>query len=120
MHYTFDLLKDDLLKGTDVALLVEVSHKTYASDRGRKLPCYAHIKIPVFWIVSIERRTVDVFSGPVGQGDLATYAGTPLTFYEGEAVPVEPDGSVVGHQILSQDLSRAISVCQSLRHDPHT
>ena len=47
--------------------------------------------------MSIERRTVEVFTDPVGQGDLATYAGTPLTFHESEAVPVELDGSVVGH-----------------------
>jgi Uma2 family endonuclease len=93
----FDHLKDDLLKGTDVALLVEVSHKTYARDRGRKLRRYAHNKIAVYWIVSIERRTVEVFSAPAGQGDLATYTGTPLTFHEGEAVPVELDGSVIGH-----------------------
>jgi Putative restriction endonuclease len=101
----FDLLKDDWLKGTDVALLVEASHKTYASDRGRKLPRYAHNKIPIYWIVSIERRTVEVFSGPVGQGDLATYAGTPLTFHEGEAVPVEVDGSVVGHLDVTEIFS---------------
>jgi Uma2 family endonuclease len=94
---SFDLLRDDLLKGAGVALLIEVSHKTYASDRGRKLPRYAHNKIPVYWIVSIERRTVEVFSGPVGQGDLATYAGTPLTFHEGDTIPVELDGFVVGH-----------------------
>jgi hypothetical protein len=49
------------------------------------------------WIVSIERRTVEVFTNPVGQGDLATYAGTPLTYHEGEAVPLELDGSVIGH-----------------------
>jgi len=47
--------------------------------------------------VSTELRTVEVFTGPVGQGDLATYAGTPLTFLDGEAVPVEMDGTVVGH-----------------------
>ena len=93
----FDLLKADLLKGADVALLVEVSHKTYARDRGWKLPRYAHNKIPVYWIVSIERRTVEVFTNPVGQGDLATYAGTPLVFHDGEAVPVEVDRSVLGH-----------------------
>ena len=92
----FDLHKDDLLKGTDVALLIDVSHKTYASDRGRKLPRYAHNKIPVYWIVSIERRTVEVFSDPVGVGELATYAGTPLVFREGKAVPVELDGTIVG------------------------
>jgi Uma2 family endonuclease len=93
----FDRLKDELLKGTDVALLVEVSHKTYARDRGWKLPRYAHNKIPVYWVVSIERRTVEVFSNPAGQGDLATYAGTPRVFHEGEAVPVDLDGSLVGH-----------------------
>jgi Uma2 family endonuclease len=102
---SFDVLKDDLLKGTDVALLVEVSHKTYARDRGRKLPRYAQNKIPVYWIVSMERRTVEVFSGPVGQGDLATYAGTPLVFEEGEAVPVELDGHVVGHLDVSEIFS---------------
>ena len=93
----FDLLKDDLLKARDVALLVEVSHKTYPRDRGKKLHRYALNKIPVYWIVSIERRTVEVFTDPVGQGDLATYAGTPRTFHEGEAVPVELDGTLVGH-----------------------
>ena len=93
----FDLLKDDLLKGTDVVLLVEVSHRTYARNRGWKLPRYVHNKIPVYSIVSIERRTVEVFTDPVGQGDLATYAGTPLTFHEGQTVPMESEGSVVGH-----------------------
>jgi hypothetical protein len=92
----FELHRDDLLRGTDVALLVEVSHKTYTRDRGWKLPRYAHNRIPVYWIVSIERRTIEVFTSPVGEGDLATYAGTPVTFHEGEAVPVDVDGSVLG------------------------
>jgi hypothetical protein len=52
--------------------------------------------IPVDWIVSLERRTVEVFTNPVGQGDLATYAGTPLVFREGDAVPVQLDGTVIG------------------------
>jgi Uma2 family endonuclease len=93
----FDLLKDDLLKGTDVALLVEVSHKTYARDRGWKLPRYAHNTIPVYWVVSIERQTVEVFTNPVGKGDLATYAGTPRVYHVGDTVPVELDGSLMGH-----------------------
>ena len=46
--------------------------------------------------MSIERRTVEVFTGPVGQRNLATYAGTPLALHEGEAVPVELDGTLVG------------------------
>ena len=101
----FDLLRDDLLKGADVALLIEVSHKIYASDRGRRLHRYAHNKIPVYWIVTVERRTIEVFSGPVGQGDLATYAGTPLMFHEGDAIPVELDGAVVGHVDVTEIFS---------------
>ena len=93
----FDLLKEDMLQSADVALLVEVSHKTYRRDRGWKLPRYAHNKIPVYWIASIERRTIEVFTNPVGQADLATYAGTPCAFVEGESVPVELDGRVVSH-----------------------
>ena len=38
-----------------------------------------------------------MLTDPVGLGDLATYAATPLAFHEGEAVPVELDGSVLGH-----------------------
>ena len=52
---SFDALNDEMLKGLDVALVVEVSHKTYTRDRNLKLPRYAHNKIPVYWIVSIER-----------------------------------------------------------------
>ena len=33
----------------------------------------------------------------MGVGELATYAGTPLVFREGDAVPVELDGTIVGH-----------------------
>ena len=38
-----------------------------------------------------------MFTNPVGQGDLATYAGTPRVYHEGEAVPVDLDGSLVGY-----------------------
>jgi Uma2 family endonuclease len=102
---SFDRLKEDLLKGPDVTLLVEVSHKTYTRDRYRKLPRYAHNKIPVYWIVSIERRTVELFTCPAGQGDLATYAATPRVFHEGDAVPVELDGAVVGHLDVTEIFS---------------
>jgi hypothetical protein len=66
---------------------------------------YAHNTIPIYWIVSIERRTIEVFSGPVGHGDLATYAGTPLTFHEGEAIPVGLDGSMLAHLDVTEIFS---------------
>ncbi len=85
--------------------LVEVAHNTYSRDRGWNLPRYAHHRIPVYWIVNIERRTIEVFTNPVGQGDLATYAAMPLTCHEGEAIPVELDGSVVGHLDVTEVFS---------------
>ena len=105
MRGSFDLLKNDLLKAADVALLVEVAHKTYSRDRRWKLPRYAHNRIPVYWIVNVKRRTVEVFTNPVGQGDLATYAATPRVFHDGDSVPVEVDGTVVGLLSVAEILS---------------
>jgi hypothetical protein len=51
-------------------------------------------------VLDREHRPTDsrvVLGLRAGQGDLATYAGTPLTFHKGEAVPVELDSSVVGY-----------------------
>jgi Uma2 family endonuclease len=91
-----DLHKGELLEAADVALIVEVSHRTYTRDRGLKLTRYAHKKIPVYWGVHLGKRTVEVFSHPVGSGDLATYADPPLLLDEGEDVPVVIDGAEIG------------------------
>jgi hypothetical protein len=85
-------------RAVDIGVLQNEHDRAHEEEDGPlPLDPRAHNKIPIYWIVSIERRTVEVFSDPVGRGDLATYAGTPLTFHEGEAVPVELDGSVIGH-----------------------
>jgi hypothetical protein len=87
-----DLYKDERLQAVNVALLVEVSYRTYTRDRGWKLTRYAHNRIPIYWIVDLGKRTVEVFSNPVGSGDLATYAGTTLLLEEGDEVPIVLDG----------------------------
>ena len=48
----------------DVALLVEVSDSTLSQDRGKKLLAYARGKIPVYWIVNLVNRQVEVYSRP--------------------------------------------------------
>ena len=48
----------------DVALLVEVSDSTLALDRGKKLSAYAADGIPVYWIVNLVDRQVEVYSRP--------------------------------------------------------
>jgi Uma2 family endonuclease len=48
----------------EVALLVEVSGSTLNQDRGKKRLAYARGGIPVYWIVNLINRQVEVYSRP--------------------------------------------------------
>jgi Uma2 family endonuclease len=52
----------------DVALLVEVSDSTLVQDRGLKLAAYARDGIPVYWIVNLVDRQVEIYTRPVKAG----------------------------------------------------
>ena len=71
----------------DVALLVEVSDTTLTQDRGKKLLVYAKGKIPVYWIVNLVNRQVEVYSRPGKNG----YRSHKV-FASGEQVPVTIGG----------------------------
>jgi Uma2 family endonuclease len=75
----------------DVALLVEVSASTLSQDRGKKLSAYAKGRIPVYWIVNLVNRQVEVYSRPGKKG-----YRSHKTFASGEQVPV-----TIGGQKLS-------------------
>ena len=64
----------------DVALLVEVSETTLRSDRGEKWTAYAKGGIPVYWIVNLVDRQVEVYTEPV----------QPVTVAQG--LPARPAG----------------------------
>ena len=87
--------RNRLPRGRDVALLAEISDTTYAKDSGPKLRRYATFRIPVYWIVNLNRRIVEVRTGPFGKGKQAGYAHCDL-YREGDLVPVELDGQEVG------------------------
>jgi Uma2 family endonuclease len=67
----------------DVALLVEVSDTTLSQDRGKKRLAYARDRIPVYWIVNLIARQVEVYSRPVK----GTYKSRAV-FKPGQQVPV--------------------------------
>ncbi len=48
---------------TDAFAFVEVSHTTYAVDRGYKIPLYVGAGVPA-WIVNIELRQVEFYESP--------------------------------------------------------
>jgi Uma2 family endonuclease len=90
-----------LPRGDDVALLAEVSDTTYAKDSGPKLRRYASYRIPVYWIVDLNRRIVEVHVRPFGKGKQAGYARCDL-YREGDLIPVELDGQEVGRVAVSE------------------
>ncbi len=51
-------------KGNDLALAVEVSDSTLRTDRMVKRRVYARAGIPVYWIVNLVDRQIEVFSEP--------------------------------------------------------
>jgi Uma2 family endonuclease len=75
----------------DVALLVEVADSSLDRDQGQKLSAYARGRIPVYWIVNLVDRQVEVYSDPVGGG----YA-SHTDFKLGQDLPVIIDGVEVG------------------------
>jgi Uma2 family endonuclease len=75
----------------EVVLVVEVSLTTLDLDRGLKLSAYATDAIPVYWIVNLVERQVEVYTGP-GPGAYQSRAD----FRPGQAVPVVIDGRHLG------------------------
>ena len=82
----------------DILQIVEVSDTTYAKDRGRKYRRYALHRIPIYWIVDLNRRLVEVFRSPAGKA----YRLVDV-YREDDFVPVVLGGHSLG-SILVRDI----------------
>jgi Uma2 family endonuclease len=80
---------------SDVGLVVEVSNTSLDSDRDDKIPLYARDGIPVYWIVNLVARQVEVYEQPSGNSPSPSY-GSHHTFRSGDSVPVVLGGTSVG------------------------
>ena len=58
---------------SDIDLVIEVTETSQDTDRGRKYHGYAASGLPVYWIVDLVNRVVEVHSKPIGSGDEACY-----------------------------------------------
>jgi len=83
----------------DVALLVEVADTSLAIDRGQKRSAYARGGIPVYWIVNLNDRQVEVYSDPAEDG----YRSGEV-FRPGDEVPVVIAGFEAGRIKVSDIL----------------
>ncbi len=75
---------------SDIAMVVEVSDTTVAKDRRRRRT-YGPAGIPVYWIVNLATRRVEVYTGPSPDG----YAQR-VDYAPGEFIPLMIDGETVG------------------------
>ena len=85
----------------ETSLIVEVAESSYPDDRGKKWQRYAAAKIPIYWIVNLRKRQVEVYRDPVGTKAAAVY-GTAEIYGEDAGVPVVIDGVEVGWIIVRE------------------
>jgi Uma2 family endonuclease len=80
----------------DTALLIEVADSTLEKDRGPKLVAYGRGGIPVYWIVNLIDRQLEIYTGPnsVGYRDRRLMAA-------GEEAPLTLEGKDVGRILVS-------------------
>jgi Uma2 family endonuclease len=82
----------------DVALVVEVAESSLLTDRSVMTQVYSRAGIPVFWIVNLVDRQIEVFTQPSNDGYQARQ-----DFTSDQHVPVTIEGREVG-QIAVSDL----------------
>jgi Uma2 family endonuclease len=70
----------------DAALVIEVSDSTIDHDRGFKQRVYARARLPVYWIVNVLERQVEIYTRPRGGRNPAYQQRTDYT--GGSAVPL--------------------------------
>jgi Uma2 family endonuclease len=79
-------------------LLIEVAASSLRFDRGTKASVYARAGVPEYWVVDVAKRTVEVFSAPLGDrySKAVLHRGTDVL-----TVPDFPDVTVTVDAIFS-------------------
>src|SRR5262249_1511345 len=60
-------------KVADLGMLTEVADSSHPKDRGTKWQKYAACRIPIYWILNLPQRRLEVYSVPEGRGKAAEY-----------------------------------------------
>ena len=80
---------------TDIGLVVEVADTSLLRDQRDKTRIYARGAFPIYWIINLVDRRVEVYTQPSGPTAVPAY-GTFQTFQPGDSVPLVLDGAAVG------------------------
>lgn len=78
----------------EIGLVVEIADTSLLRDQLDKTRLYARANIPVYWIINLVDRRVEVYTQPSGPTAAPSY-GAMQTFTPGTAVPLVLDGNTV-------------------------
>ena len=81
---------------SEITLVIEVAETILERDRNEKLAAYARSGIPVYWIVNLRDRQLEVYTDPGPNGYASRLDSKP-----GQDVPVVIDGIEVGRIAVS-------------------
>lgn len=79
----------------DTALVIEVSASSLYYDRTDKARVYARAGVPVYWVVNVIDKVIEVYTKPSGPTDAPEFAQRDV-YPVGTAVPIVLDGTAVG------------------------
>lgn len=79
----------------DIGLIIEVADSSLLVDRHDKGRIYAGANLPVYWVVNVVDRVIEVYSQPSGTDEAAAYAKRD-DFAVDASVPVVLDGATIG------------------------
>ena len=80
---------------TEIGLLVEVADSSLLDDRHDKGRIYARAGVPVYWVVNVADKVIEVYTRPCGPAAAQAFADR-ADYAPGSAVPVVLDGVTVG------------------------
>lgn len=91
-----DTSYDNRLPATaDFGIVIEVSDSTLAFDRRDKGRIYARAGIPVYWVINVADRQVEVYSDPVPAASPPAYR-VRTDYKLGDQLPITLDGTAGG------------------------
>jgi len=85
----------------DVALVVEIAHSSLDRDQTLKKRLYARTQFPVYWIVNIPDRQLEVYTEPSGPAEEPDYRKRQ-DYGPSDTVPVVLDGHEIGRIAVAQ------------------
>ncbi len=80
----------------DVGLVIEVADSTLLGDRADKGRIYARAGLPIYWIINLIDRQVEVYSSPSSSGPSPAYAQR-INYGANDQVPLVLDGTLAAN-----------------------